>query len=116
MTEASAEIRPYNPEGEQIVKAGPEYNSRACDGESTPAISENGKEIEETEGNAWKPGTGEWLIILCLCVVSLVVALDATILVPALPVRLLFCYGITSTNQDLFNSQGNLSFPTRILA
>ena len=34
----------------------------------------------------WKPQMQENLIMLCLSVVSLVVALDATILVPALPV------------------------------
>ena len=40
-------------------------------------------EISKTE---WKPGPGEWLILICLAIVSLVVALDATILVPVLPV------------------------------
>jgi hypothetical protein len=34
----------------------------------------------------WKPGPGEWAILACLAIVSLVVALDATILVPVLPV------------------------------
>jgi len=34
----------------------------------------------------WKPQMQENLIMLCLSIVSLVVALDATILVPALPV------------------------------
>jgi hypothetical protein len=34
----------------------------------------------------WKPGPGEWAILTCLAIVSLVVALDATILVPVLPV------------------------------
>jgi len=34
----------------------------------------------------WKAGKQEWLIVLCLGIVSLMVALDATIVVPALPV------------------------------
>lgn len=35
----------------------------------------------------WKAGKQEWLIVVCLGIVSLMVALDATIVVPALPVR-----------------------------
>jgi hypothetical protein len=35
----------------------------------------------------WKPSKAEWLMIVCFMIVSLVVALDATILVPILPVR-----------------------------
>lgn len=34
----------------------------------------------------WKPNKPEWLIMICLSVVSLIVALDATIVVPALPI------------------------------
>lgn len=34
----------------------------------------------------WKPSKGEWLMIVCFMIVSLVVSLDATILVPILPV------------------------------
>ena len=34
----------------------------------------------------WKAGKEEWMIILVIAVVSLMVALDATILVPVLPV------------------------------
>lgn len=34
----------------------------------------------------WESGKQEWLIVICLGVVSLMVALDATIIVPALPV------------------------------
>lgn len=36
--------------------------------------------------DAWKPGKQERLILLCLCIVCVVVALDATIVVPVLPV------------------------------
>lgn len=35
---------------------------------------------------AWKAGRKEWMIIIVLAIVSLMVALDATILVPVLPV------------------------------
>lgn len=42
--------------------------------------------ITEDEKMAWKPSSREWLVILCLCVVSLVVALDFNILAPVLPV------------------------------
>jgi hypothetical protein len=34
----------------------------------------------------WKPNSQEWLTLLCLSVVSMVVALDTNILVPVLPV------------------------------
>jgi ABC-type cobalt transport system substrate-binding protein len=34
----------------------------------------------------WKPGRGEYAVMLTLAVISLMVSLDATILVPALPV------------------------------
>ena len=34
----------------------------------------------------WKAGKEEWMIILVIAIVSLMVALDATILVPVLPV------------------------------
>ncbi|KAJ5718046.1 MFS general substrate transporter [Penicillium malachiteum] len=36
----------------------------------------------------WKPGHREWLIITCCCIIAIVVALDATILVPLLPVSM----------------------------
>jgi hypothetical protein len=45
------------------------------------------KEFEKLE--SWKPGRGEWLILGCLTEMSLVVALDVTIMVPVLPVRFL---------------------------
>ncbi|KJZ75496.1 hypothetical protein HIM_05192 [Hirsutella minnesotensis 3608] len=40
---------------------------------------------ESSESTHWKPGIGEYLVILTLCGLSLIVALDATILVPVLP-------------------------------
>lgn len=39
-----------------------------------------------TPDREWKAGKEEWLIILVIAIVSLMVALDATILVPVLPV------------------------------
>jgi hypothetical protein len=35
----------------------------------------------------WKPQKGEWLIMITLALISLMAALDATILVPIIPVR-----------------------------
>lgn len=34
----------------------------------------------------WKPGRQELMILICLAIVSVVVALDGTVLVPVLPV------------------------------
>lgn len=34
----------------------------------------------------WKPGRSEWLIFLCLSIISLIVSLDSSIIGPALPV------------------------------
>lgn len=38
----------------------------------------------------WKAGRGEWMIIIVLAIVSLMVALDATILVSALSVGIVY--------------------------
>ena len=46
------------------------------------AASKNGDEQLQ-----WKPNSREWLTLLCLGIVSMVVALDTNILVPVLPVR-----------------------------
>jgi hypothetical protein len=40
-----------------------------------------------TQADMWKLGQRESLIIVCCCIIAIVVALDATILVPLLPVR-----------------------------
>ena len=40
-----------------------------------------------TPEDEWKAGKQEWLIVICLATVSLMVALDATIIVTPLPVR-----------------------------
>ncbi|KAK5996431.1 MFS transporter L2 [Cladobotryum mycophilum] len=44
------------------------------------------RNIEDQREEEWKPGKGEYLVVLTLCLLSLIVALDATILVPALPI------------------------------
>lgn len=58
---------------------------------ATPAftITWSDEDLEKVVENldSWKPGRGEWLILGCLTEMSLVVALDATIVVPVLPVR-----------------------------
>lgn len=43
---------------------------------------------EEASSQPWKAGQREWLIVCCLCIVNACVALDATIIVPPLPVSL----------------------------
>lgn len=44
--------------------------------------------VEADETATWEAGRRAWSIVLTLAFVSLIVALDATILVTALPVRL----------------------------
>ena len=61
--------------------------------------SANARLDDATDRYKWKPGRQEWLVIMCLCVVALVVALDATILTPALPVR-------ATTTQSLETTPG----------
>jgi len=41
--------------------------------------------------SAWKAGRREWLIIACLCIINACVALDATVVVPPLPVSAICC-------------------------
>ncbi|PMD31069.1 MFS general substrate transporter [Hyaloscypha variabilis F] len=48
-------------------------------------VDESVERSDEDEFLSWKAGRREWLIIIDLVSVALVVALDATILVPALP-------------------------------
>ncbi|KAF2267505.1 MFS general substrate transporter [Lojkania enalia] len=60
----------------------PEHEQKAIlSSPKSPTLSP----IRELNQKDWKPGTGEWFIFACLAVVSLVVALDATIVVPVLP-------------------------------
>lgn len=54
-------------------------------GHQQPQISTVAGEDEEDFLN-WKPGREELIILACLAIVSLVVALDGTVLVPVLPV------------------------------
>jgi hypothetical protein len=44
------------------------------------------KATEHNNPTEWKPSRSEWLIFLCLAVISLIVSLDSSILGPALPV------------------------------
>lgn len=43
--------------------------------------------VEIVDDSQWKSGHKAWSIVMTLALVSLIVALDATILVTALPVR-----------------------------
>lgn len=44
---------------------------------------------EPSEPEEWKPSRGEWLIFLCLSIISLIVSLDSSIIGPVLPVSAL---------------------------
>jgi len=49
--------------------------------------SSNQSLVQRDEDASWKPSRAEILIVVLLAVLSFMVALDATIIVPALPVR-----------------------------
>lgn len=49
---------------------------------------------EDDDYVSWKPGRQELMILGCLAIVSLVVALDGTVLVPVLPVSRIHQYPI----------------------
>jgi len=54
----------------------------------TEAICSSTQSIMQRDEDAsWKPSRAEILIVVLLAVLSFMVALDATIIVPALPVR-----------------------------
>lgn len=62
--------------------------------EKSPAKTENSNRsttsqepnlVSTASDPEWRAGRGEWMIIIVLAIVSLMVALDATILVPVLP-------------------------------
>lgn len=58
----------------------------------TPVNVEEGRSSaqEERDGIEWKPGRQEYAVMITIATVSLMVALDATILVPVLPVSIPF--------------------------
>jgi hypothetical protein len=64
-----------------------EPTSERQSGTEVKCVSSNSSNISPDPPSDWKPSRGEWLMIICFMIVSLVVALDATILVPVLPVR-----------------------------
>jgi hypothetical protein len=82
---------PWETKADNIITTVEKTHTRKSS--STPAFTitwseeDLDKEIEKLD--SWKPGRGEWLILGCLTEMSLVVALDATIVVPVLPVRFL---------------------------
>lgn len=55
--------------------------------EKVPAVQSDTSDTPDTSLE-WKASRAEWLILACLSLCSFVVALDATILVPVLPVRI----------------------------
>ncbi|KAL8836760.1 MAG: hypothetical protein Q9170_002789 [Blastenia crenularia] len=61
--------------------------SNAADSSTQSAVSGPQEKVKDSD-QGWKAGKKEWMIIIVLAIVSLMVALDATILVPVLP---MFC-------------------------
>jgi hypothetical protein len=57
--------------------------------ESTPPGSSN--LASEEQSPDWKPQKSEYMVMYSISIISLMVALDATILVPVLPVRMEKC-------------------------
>ena len=55
-------------------------------GPKTPNAENMKDQAAPPSEQEWKAGRREWMIIIVLAIVSLMVALDATILVPVLPV------------------------------
>ena len=53
------------------------------------SVTQASNEITDALDSEWKAGGEEWMIIIVIAIVSLMVALDPTILVPALPVSAL---------------------------
>ncbi len=56
---------------------------------SAKPVTQEPDQLSTASDPEWKAGRDEWMIIVVLAIVSLMVALDATILVPVLPVSAL---------------------------
>lgn len=61
-------------------------DSLSCIEDALSPIALEGQHCSMQNGSDWKPGKQEYAVIFTISVVSLMVALDATILVPVLPV------------------------------
>lgn len=72
-----------------VVNAGVKHRASAERESSIPLGSQNPQQDSIPQGE-WKAGKSEWMIIIVIAIVSLMVALDATILVPILPVSRLY--------------------------
>ena len=68
-----------------VLNAGVEHRLSAKIEISTFQGSQNSQEDSIPQGE-WKAGKSEWMIIIVIAIVSLMVALDATVVVPILPV------------------------------
>ncbi|MCJ1403034.1 hypothetical protein MMC11_006256 [Xylographa trunciseda] len=76
------------PEGDDTTKLHGLVDEKAL-GQTEPSAtkpaSQDLNQATDVSGPEWSAGRDEWMIIIVLAVVSLMVALDATILVPVLP-------------------------------
>lgn len=70
---------------------------------STRLAGQKSGQEPSVSNQEWKAGRKEWMIILVIAIVSLMVALDATILVPVLPVRALEKGFKQETEDDIFS-------------
>jgi hypothetical protein len=51
--------------------------------ESTLQLFEN---EEPTDAQQWQPGVRDWLVFICIVILAMMDAFDATVLIPMLPV------------------------------
>ncbi|KAI9764321.1 MAG: hypothetical protein M1840_008539 [Geoglossum simile] len=95
----------YNGQGEQGNKSWSEIGTygehevRSDEGHSTTRSIHDLKKIEILEPREWAPGRQEWMAMCTLTLVSLIVALEATILVSALPA---IAYALDGSTTDVF--------------
>ena len=74
-----------------VLNAGVEHRPSAKIEISTFLGSQDSQQDSIQQGE-WKAGKSEWMVIIVIAIVSLMVALDATIVVPILPVSGLYSW------------------------
>ena len=82
----SSELQPQKSLDQQLSQN--DAKSQNHDHDVSVEVRESRTEaaLQDNLANTWKAGRSQWLIIIVIAIVSLMVALDATILVPVLPV------------------------------
>ncbi len=72
--------------GQAVVRKVTQKGLCVADGSSTHLAGPESQPEPTASVPEWKAGRNEWMIIIDLAIISLMIALDATILVPVLPV------------------------------